>query len=212
MTLGAYFYSPSAASAADTSPLRREEQELPPRGWRKVAHVVKKPFVSTTTALNGLASGRGVGAADAAAAGDGAEVDETALLKRRTRRSENLTIFVAVVARMIVVPVVLIPLFAYYAKVTINVADDPIFVVVACLLIGFVHFLFSARGARSQQVGTDANRSLAPHRSPTAITLAQITSSAAGPTFERLISRTLFVSYAFLTYVSLLLPLAARVR
>lgn len=39
-------------------------------------------------------------------------------------------------------------------------------------------------------------------RSPTAITLAQITSSAAGDTFEILISRTLFVSYAILTCVS----------
>ena len=38
-------------------------------------------------------------------------------------------------------------------------------------------------------------------RSPTAITLAQITSSASGDVFEKLISRTLFLSYAILTYV-----------
>ncbi|POY75757.1 hypothetical protein BMF94_1167 [Rhodotorula taiwanensis] len=169
VTLGAYFYSPSASSAADTSPLRREEQELPPKSWhRRLARVVKKPFVSTANAINGTTQSN--------------DNDDTDALKRRAARGENLTVFVAVMARMVVVPLVLIPLFAYYAKVTVNIADDPIFVVVACLLIG----------------------------SPTAITLAQITSSAAGQTFERLISKTLFVSYAFLTAPStILLVLAA---
>ncbi|BGP24615.1 hypothetical protein Rt10032_c03g1273 [Rhodotorula toruloides] len=137
VTLGAYFYRPSGASAADTSPLRREEQELPRSFRHKLLHLVKKPFAPRKDD------------------GDGEGDDKS--------KGETSTVIVAVVSRMIVVPLVLIPLFAWYAKVTVNVADDPVFVVVACLLIG----------------------------SPTAITLAQITSSAAGPTFEKLISRTL---------------------
>ncbi|BGP08041.1 hypothetical protein JCM10049v2_003886 [Rhodotorula toruloides] len=153
VTLGAYFYRPSAASAADTSPLRREEQELPRSFRSKLLHLVKKPFKPRKNN------------------GDG-----------DTAKGETSTVVVAVVSRMVVVPLVLIPLFAWYAKVTVNVADDPVFVVVACLLIG----------------------------SPTAITLAQITSSAAGPTFEKLISRTLLVSYALLTAPStIVLVLAA---
>lgn len=125
VTLGAYFYSPSASSAADTSPLRREEQEFPPKSWhRRLARVVKKPFVSTANAINGTTQSN--------------DNDDTDALKRRAARGENLTVFVAVMARMVVVPLVLIPLFAYYAKVTVNIADDPIFVVVACLLIGCV--------------------------------------------------------------------------
>ncbi|BGP32045.1 hypothetical protein JCM10296v2_003824 [Rhodotorula toruloides] len=156
VTLGAYFYRPSAASAADTSPLRREEQELPRSIRSKVLHLVKKPFKPRK-------NGDGEGDGDKG-------------------KGETSTVVVAVVSRMVVVPLVLIPLFAWYAKVTVNVADDPVFVVVACLLIG----------------------------SPTAITLAQITSSAAGPTFEKLISRTLLVSYALLTAPStIILVLAA---
>ncbi|ORY92885.1 membrane transport protein-domain-containing protein [Leucosporidium creatinivorum] len=84
---------------------------------------------------------------------------------------ETRTVLVTVVSRMVIVPMCLLPLFGWWAAKTVNVADDPVFVVVACLLIG----------------------------SPTAITLAQITSSAAGDTFEKLISRTLFVSYAIMT-------------
>lgn len=78
--------------------------------------------------------------------------------------------FVACFARMILVPACLVPLFYIYVKYTTNVADDPVFVVVACLLIG----------------------------SPTAITLAQLTSSTGSDVFEKLISKTLFVSYAIL--------------
>ncbi|KAM0787827.1 hypothetical protein ACM66B_003881 [Microbotryomycetes sp. NB124-2] len=91
--------------------------------------------------------------------------------KSSSKPGETMTIVVSVVSRMIVVPLCLLPLFAWYARETFNVADDPVFVVTACLLIG----------------------------SPTAITLAQITSSASGATFEKLISKTLFVSYAIMT-------------
>jgi predicted permease len=51
---------------------------------------------------------------------------------------ETRTVLVAVISRMVLVPLVLLPLFGWYASFTTNVADDPVFVVVACLLIGSV--------------------------------------------------------------------------
>lgn len=120
MTLGAYFYRPSPAAAAETSPLRREEQELPPHLQspraplasfsRQLLRRIRQPFAPLPQRPEG----------DAAAATHG----------------EKRTILVSVVTRMIIVPAVLIPLFALYAAKTVNVADDPVFVVVACLLIG----------------------------------------------------------------------------
>jgi len=87
---------------------------------------------------------------------------------------ERRTIFVAVTSRMILTPLVLMPLLASYAIYTKdNVMDDPVFITCACLLVG----------------------------SPPALTLAQITSQSAkgsNNSFERLISKTIFVSYAIM--------------
>ena len=77
------------------------------------------------------------------------------LHERRQRRAaggkpgETRTVFVTVLSRMILVPLLLIPLFGWYAAMTVNVADDPVFVVVACLLIGSVgvHCPLSSREA-----------------------------------------------------------------
>lgn len=49
---------------------------------------------------------------------------------------ETRTVLVTVLSRMIIVPLCLLPLFGWWAAKTVNVADDPVFVVVACLLIG----------------------------------------------------------------------------
>ncbi|SCZ98535.1 BZ3500_MvSof-1268-A1-R1_Chr3-1g05448 [Microbotryum saponariae] len=132
VTLGAYFYRPSAPTSPSDPKLTF---------WERL-----NPFRKLTAA-------------------------ERRERRRTSSPGETRTVLVAVLSRMIIVPALLIPIFGYYAAMTVNVADDPIFVVVACLLIG----------------------------SPTAITLAQITSSASGETFEKLISRTLFVSYAIMT-------------
>lgn len=86
---------------------------------------------------------------------------------------ETRTIAVAISSRMIVTPLILLPFVAWYAlKTASNVMDDPVFVACACLIIG----------------------------SPPALTLAQITSQSANgnPSFERLISKTIFAAYAFL--------------
>lgn len=86
---------------------------------------------------------------------------------------ERRTILVAISSRMLLTPLILLPVVAWYAMSTgSNVMDDPVFVACACLIIG----------------------------SPPALTLAQITSQSANgnPSFERLISKTIFTAYAFL--------------
>jgi predicted permease len=94
--------------------------------------------------------------------------------QQKQTRMERRTIAVAIGSRMILTPLVLIPLLAWYALATSgDVMDDPVFVCTACLLIG----------------------------SPPALTLAQITSQSAkgsNSSFEKLISKTIFVSYAIL--------------
>ncbi|PWZ03805.1 hypothetical protein BCV70DRAFT_197997 [Testicularia cyperi] len=88
-------------------------------------------------------------------------------------KMERRTIAVAISSRMLLTPLILLPVVAWYAIVTAsNVMDDPVFVASACLIIG----------------------------SPPALTLAQITSQSASgnPSFERLISKTIFAAYAFL--------------
>jgi hypothetical protein len=117
----------------------------------------------------------------------------------KAKPGENRTVFVSVVSRMIVAPLskriphcvgrlheladlwlpyisphsVLIPLLALWSIKTKNIADDPVFIVTATLVIG----------------------------SAPAITLAQMT-TAVGNSFERLISKTLFVSYVVVTFPS----------
>ncbi|KAH8926824.1 hypothetical protein BT69DRAFT_1238568 [Atractiella rhizophila] len=91
--------------------------------------------------------------------------------EKRVEMQEWRTIFVAILVRMVLVPALLLPLLAWYCIKTGGMNDDPVFVVTAALIIG----------------------------SPPAITLAQITSAASGDVFERMISKTLFISYAFIT-------------
>lgn len=100
---------------------------------------------------------------------------------------ERRTIAVAISSRMILTPLILLPFVAWYAMATAsNVMDDPVFVACACLIIG----------------------------SPPALTLAQITSQSAqgNPSFERLISKTIFAAYTFLAApTTILLVLTALV-
>ncbi|KZT24861.1 hypothetical protein NEOLEDRAFT_1163066 [Neolentinus lepideus HHB14362 ss-1] len=88
------------------------------------------------------------------------------------RPGESRTVFVSVLARMIVTPLLLLPLMALSAKFDWQrVLEDPVFVVSNVLLIS----------------------------SPPALTLAQITQAASGDAFERLISRTIFWAYCVVT-------------
>ncbi|WWC59132.1 uncharacterized protein I303_101680 [Kwoniella dejecticola CBS 10117] len=85
---------------------------------------------------------------------------------------ENKTVFVAVISRMIIVPLLMLPIIAVLAKFDpFEAAEDPVFILSAILLVS----------------------------SPPALTLAQITQAASGDAFERLISKTISWSYAVLT-------------
>ncbi|KAJ7911463.1 membrane transport protein-domain-containing protein [Mycena leptocephala] len=88
------------------------------------------------------------------------------------RPGETKTVVIAVVSRMILTPMLLLPLMALSAKFDLHaVFDDPVFVVANVLLVS----------------------------SPPALTLAQITQAASGDAFERLISRTIFWAYCVVT-------------
>ncbi|KAG1748392.1 membrane transport protein-domain-containing protein [Suillus paluster] len=85
---------------------------------------------------------------------------------------ESKTVFVAILARMVVVPAVMLPVMAILARFDVHdIFADPVFVVSNVLLIA----------------------------SPPALTLAQITQAASNDSFERLISRTVFWSYCVVT-------------
>ncbi|ODO03074.1 hypothetical protein I350_05919 [Cryptococcus amylolentus CBS 6273] len=92
--------------------------------------------------------------------------------KPKAYPGENRAVFVAVVSRMVVTPLVMMPFLAVMAKYDLfEAAEDPVFVLSAVLLVS----------------------------SPPALTLAQITQAASGDAFERLISKTISWSYAVLT-------------
>ncbi|CAE6427043.1 unnamed protein product [Rhizoctonia solani] len=85
---------------------------------------------------------------------------------------ETKTVFIAVLSRMVITPLVLLPLMAVFTTFDVHeLFVDPVFVVSIVLLIS----------------------------SPPALTLAQITQAASGDAFERLISRTIFWAYCVFT-------------
>lgn len=116
---------------------------------------------------------------------------------------ENRTVFVAVISRMILVPMLMMPLLALMAKYDFfEAAADPVFVLCAVLLVSSVSsdsryqvcFWATFRSLRAYDLLT-ARLTL----QPPALTLAQITQAASGDAFERLISKTISWSYAVLT-------------
>ncbi|KJA25732.1 hypothetical protein HYPSUDRAFT_37175 [Hypholoma sublateritium FD-334 SS-4] len=89
-----------------------------------------------------------------------------------TRPKETITVALAVAARMLITPAVLLPFIMLATKSDWHaVFEDPVFVVVNTILLC----------------------------SPPALTLAQITAAVSGDAFERLISRTIFWSYCIMT-------------
>ncbi|KAJ6519207.1 membrane transport protein-domain-containing protein [Mycena sanguinolenta] len=90
----------------------------------------------------------------------------------KVRAGETKTVVIAVVSRMILTPMLILPLMALCSRFDLHaVFDDPVFVVANVLLLS----------------------------SPPALTLAQITQAASGDAFERLISRTIFWAYCVVT-------------
>ncbi|KAJ6613677.1 auxin efflux carrier [Mycena sp. CBHHK59/15] len=102
----------------------------------------------------------------------GREKQRAAEKKPAAHPGETKTVVIAVVSRMILTPLLLLPLMALCAKFDFQaVFDDPVFVVATVLLLS----------------------------SPPALTLAQISQAASGDAFERLISRTIFWAYCIVT-------------
>ncbi|KAI5118168.1 hypothetical protein M0805_005790 [Coniferiporia weirii] len=92
--------------------------------------------------------------------------------KNVQRPGETRTVVIAVASRMILTPMLLLPLILVGSRYdTPRIFMDPVFVVSVVLLLS----------------------------SPTALTLAQITQAASGDAFEQLISRTIFWSYCVVT-------------
>lgn len=97
---------------------------------------------------------------------------ESDVPKPPVKPNETKTVILAVAARMIVTPLLILPLMMLATRYDFHrVFDDPVFVVCNIILLA----------------------------SPPALTLAQITQAVSGDAFERLISRTIFWSYCVMT-------------
>jgi len=98
------------------------------------------------------------------------EQDRRPITPHREGKGEGKTIFVAILARMVIVPALFLPFIAIGALQTHPpVFEDPVFILSNVLLLA----------------------------SPPALTLAQITQAVSSDAFERLVSRTIFWSYCF---------------
>lgn len=199
---------PSSLTASTDTVWRRSEGEESanatlvdvPNTKRKSIPFMRNPW-KTTSASEGNSANGSTNGDDFSETGDAnASSRRTSVASRKSLLSpqerkekqretmERRTIAVAIASRMFLTPILLLPLLAWYAIATrFNVVDDPVFICSACLLIG----------------------------SPPALTLAQITSQNAkgsDGSFERLISKTIFVAYAIMaTPTTIVLVLTALV-
>ncbi|THH12276.1 hypothetical protein EW146_g7772 [Bondarzewia mesenterica] len=104
--------------------------------------------------------------------GDQEDTERGELPSKKVGEGEGKTVFVAIMARMLITPALFLPLMVVGALWDLpTVFEDPVFVLSLVLLCS----------------------------SPPALTLAQITQAASGDAFERLISRTIFWSYCVVT-------------
>ncbi|KII87682.1 hypothetical protein PLICRDRAFT_125029 [Plicaturopsis crispa FD-325 SS-3] len=160
IVLGAYFYTPPAPERElDTSRPRGLRAAVSSASLYSMVHSVRELFKLRPRDTAARRRMSGDESLMAASAGSG-------------RPGETTTVIIAVVSRMIITPLLLLPLMALSARFDIQaVFEDPVFVVANVLLIS----------------------------SPPALTLAQITQAASGDAFERLISRTIFWSYCVIT-------------
>ncbi|KAI8974848.1 membrane transport protein-domain-containing protein [Trametes punicea] len=152
VVLGAYFYTPPDDSQKKRALPEHNEQPLRTGSCASLLDNVREMFSSKRRSERELALGTSA--------------------KKQTRPGETKTVIVAILSRMIITPLLLLPLMVLSTKFDLQeVFDDPVFVVSNVLLIA----------------------------SPPALTLAQITQAASGDAFERLISRTIFWSYCVVT-------------
>ncbi|KAF8591270.1 hypothetical protein K439DRAFT_1627001 [Ramaria rubella] len=166
VVLGAYFYVPQSDAEVEAEVEAQTAQKLlkTSRSDSSLVQSVRKIFV--------LQRGRITGAAKRHA-GISESIDS---MKDVTKPGETRTVMVAVLSRMVLTPLVLLPLLAWLliSSDVGDVYDDPVFALSNVLLI----------------------------TSAPALTLAQITQAASGDAFERLISRTIFWAYCIVTPLS----------
>ncbi|RPD54979.1 hypothetical protein L226DRAFT_535635 [Lentinus tigrinus ALCF2SS1-7] len=160
VVLGAYFYTPPDP---EEKARRGRDERLPEHSRQQVARSASRASLfDSVREMFSMKSMKGKGSARALGASAAKEA----------RPGETKTVVVAIMSRMIITPLVLLPLMVLSTKYDLQkVFDDPVFVVSNVLLIA----------------------------SPPALTLAQITQAASGDAFERLISRTIFWSYCAVT-------------
>ncbi|GLB42199.1 putative membrane transport protein [Lyophyllum shimeji] len=160
--LGAYFYT-APTTGSERGPSRSARAWGRMRrffGLKKREESVRQPDVYA----NGYGNGAGNGNGYAQAGGQ--------RIRREKTTGETKTVVIAVMSRMVITPLLIMPLIALSAKFDWQrVLEDPVFVLSNVLLVS----------------------------APPALTLAQITQAASGDAFERLISRTIFWSYCVLT-------------
>ncbi|EJF56804.1 hypothetical protein DICSQDRAFT_93144 [Dichomitus squalens LYAD-421 SS1] len=167
VVLGAYFYTPPDPDAEQRARARRGREEGLPEHQRQVERSASR--ASLLESVRDMFSMKSVRRA---------EGGSSASARKGARPGETKTVVVAIMSRMIITPLVLLPLLALSAKYDWQrVFDDPVFVVSNVLLVA----------------------------SPPALTLAQITQAASGDAFERLISKTIFWSYCVVTPPSTIL-------
>lgn len=162
VVLGAYFYTPPDA---DAKSLNRSlpshlspEPEEPERGRSLPSKMSQLSLVDSVRGMFRLNKLNGSA--------------PTAAHKNEKRPGETKTVLIAILSRMIITPIILLPMMALSTKFNLQeIFSDPVFVVSNVLLVA----------------------------SPPALTLAQITQAASGDAFERLISRTIFWSYCIVT-------------
>ncbi|KAG8842577.1 hypothetical protein FRB96_005254 [Tulasnella sp. 330] len=183
VVLGAYFYTPPEKNSADMLPSAMSNSNgVSKNGHSRIGNgtTASSPDLRNLTARNRDSRGsemsvatlreslkdafrmRSVNKANGSATGGSSS----------PRKGEGKTVFVAIMARMILTPALILPAMAALALFDLHkVMEDPVFVVSMVLLVS----------------------------SPPALTLAQITQAASGDAFERLISKTIFWSYCIFT-------------
>ncbi|KAF9051947.1 auxin efflux carrier [Panaeolus papilionaceus] len=146
VVLGAYFYTPPAENSSNLGVDLRSKEER--TFWQHLLDILHISRHSRSATPNDLR------------------------VENESRPGEGKTVFLAVSSRMVITPLLLLPLIMLATHYDWHaVFEDPVFVVVNTILLC----------------------------SPPALTLAQITAAVSGDAFERLISRTIFWSYCIIT-------------
>ncbi|KAF8874710.1 hypothetical protein CPB84DRAFT_1890792 [Gymnopilus junonius] len=163
VVLGGYFFEETGVGQEGVVGAVREEERERRREEKKKKGVwkrIKDSFV-------GFFSGFGKSKTSANGNANVAKATSSS-----SRPGESKTVVLSILARMVLTPLLLVPLILMATKGDWHaIFEDPVFVTVNTILLC----------------------------SPPALTLAQITAKVSGDAFERLISRTIFWSYCVMT-------------